>query len=263
MRIRTACGLILIRVGRFIQLLAIMVMKPRDLIDFTKNNYSTASVLEFWNNNTYLETGLNSYEELYLKKIEEKRGKLLLLGLGGGREAIPLAKMGFEVTGVDFVPEMVERARKQALEKGVQISVLVQDMAHLDVPKNHYNVVWLSSFNYSLIPTRQRRTHMLQKIRDALTPGGYFVCEFMWKKSPEYPAPVRMARKLFAILTLGNFDFEKGDMLWDNKQFIHAFFSEENIRSEFNEAGLEVLDIFIQDDNRRGGAVLRKSRLSG
>lgn len=263
MRIRTACGLFLVKLGRFIQLLAIMVMKPRDLIDFTKINYSSAKILEFWNNHTYVERGLNPNEKRYLEKIPDKEGKLLLLGLGGGREAVPLAKMGFEVTGVDFVTEMVERARKHALEQGVQISVLVQDLTHLDVPKNHYNVVWLSSFTYSLIPTRQRRIQMLRKIRETLIPDGYFICEFLWKKAPEYPAPVRLARKIFAFLTLGNFSFEKGDMLWDNEQFAHAFFAERHVRSEFNEAELEVLDIFIKEDNLRGGAVLRKSLMSG
>jgi SAM-dependent methyltransferase len=236
-----------------------MVMKPRDLVDFTKRNYSTSRTLEIWNRKRYLERGLNPDEIHYLEKIPEKRGQLLLLGLGGGREAVPLAKMGFDVTGVDFVPEMVERAKEHALKHGVRISGLVQDMSNLEVPENRYDVIWLSSFTYSLVPTRAGRINLLRKIQDSLAPGGYFVCEFMWKKPPEYPAPVRLTRKLFSILTLGNLSYEKGDMLWNNEQFIHAFFSEENIRSEFNEVDLEIIDICFKGESLKGGAVLRKS----
>lgn len=260
MRIRATFGLLLIKVGRFIQSLAIMVMKHRDLIDFTKRTYSAPEAEEVWNKKSFVESGLTLYEKKYLEKIPEKKGRLLLLGLGTGREALPLAKMGFEVTGVDFVPEMVEWAKENALKQGIRIIGLVQDMRKLNVSANHYQIAWLSAATYSGIPTRDWRINMLRKIRDALIPGGYFVCEFLWKKPPEYPYYVRLARRLFAILTLGNFSFEKGDMLWGNEQFLHAFFSEENIRAEFNEAGLEVLDIFIQEDNIQGGAVLRKSQ---
>jgi len=235
-----------------------MVMKPRDAIDFTKHNYSTPKTLEIWNRTGYLERGLNADEMLYLEKIPEKKGKLLLLGLGGGREAVPLAEMGFDVTGIDFVPAMVEKAMEFASKKGVRISGLVQDISNLDIPDSSYDVVWLSSYTYSLIPTRTGRIGLLKKIQSSLIPGGYFISEFMWKKAPEYPAAVRLARKLFAILTLGNFSFEEGDLLWDNEQFIHVFFSESTVRAEFEEAGFDIIEMFIQRESLKGGTVLRK-----
>ena len=89
--------------------------------------------------------------------------------------------MGFDVTGVDFVPEMVERAKEHALKHGVRISGLVQDMSNLKIPENRYDVIWLSSSTYSLVPTKAGRINLLRKIQDSLAPGGCFVCEFMWK----------------------------------------------------------------------------------
>ena len=54
--------------------------------------------------------GLNDDEQKLLAELPEATGKnLLLLGVGGGREAIPLAGMGFRVTGVDYAAAMVER----------------------------------------------------------------------------------------------------------------------------------------------------------
>lgn len=48
------------------------------------------------------------------EKIPLKQGRVLVLCMGGGREAIALAQRGFEVVGVDFVPEVLEKARENA-----------------------------------------------------------------------------------------------------------------------------------------------------
>src|SRR5947209_11720933 len=52
-------------------------------------------------------------------------GPLLDLACGTGRMALRMAEPGYQVMGVDIVPEMVERARQKAAESSVSIEWVV------------------------------------------------------------------------------------------------------------------------------------------
>ena len=105
------------------------------------------------------------------------------MGVGGGREAIPLAQKGFEVTGVDFVPEMVAQAKANARRHNVEIEGLVQDISNLEVAQASFDVIWFTTGLYSSIPTRALRISMLQRIHHALRQEGCVVCQFSWNPS--------------------------------------------------------------------------------
>jgi len=258
MRIRTALGRFLTRFGRFIQSLAVMIMKPDDLVEFSRHAYSGPGALEEWTRRELLELGLRQEEKVLLEKIPIKKGKLLLLGLGGGREAIPLAKIGFQVTGVDFVPFLVQQAKKNALNQGVVLEGLVQDISKLAVDSNSYDLACLFSAMYSCVPTRTRRIEMLKRILKALKPGGYFLCQFQfYSRLPDSPK-TELLRKFFAFLTFGNFRYEKGDMIWRELEFIHTFSTRNSLLSEFEQSGFQVIEINIPEDTLWGSAILRK-----
>jgi SAM-dependent methyltransferase len=258
MRPRIIFGHLLIRIGRFIQSFAVMVMRPDDLVGFSRQTYASRRMVEDYCREDLIYSGLHPDEQALLERLHLKGGRLLLLGVGGGREAIPLAQMGFEVTGVDFVPAMVEKAKENAARHGVQMEGLVQEISKIDVPAGAYDVAWLSAAMYSCIPTRGRRVEMLQRISKALKPGGYFICQFRLDTRGG-PAHIwELARKVVAFLTLGNLWYEKGDTLSNNKEFIHAFSQEDEVRSEFAEGGFEVIHLHIAEEILIGGAVLRK-----
>jgi ubiquinone/menaquinone biosynthesis C-methylase UbiE len=260
MGLRIRLARFLIRFGKFIQSLALMVMRPVDLIEFSRQTYDKTDNIESWSSNENIEAGLDPDELTLLEKIPLKNGKLLLLGVGGGREAIYLAKEGFEVTGVDFSEGMVESALDNAKKRGMTISGLVQEISQLDVPENTYDIVWLSSAMYSSLPTRKRRLMMLKRISNALKGGGYFICQFHWDIRMNASPKGQFIRKVIAFLTIGNLQYEKGDMLWHNLEFIHAFSSEKELRSEFKEALFKVEYIQSSEENIRGGAVLIKGK---
>jgi len=170
-----------------------------------------------------------------------------------------MAKMGFRVTGVDFIPEMVRRAEKNAVRLGVPLTGVVQEISRLDFPAESFDAIMISADMYSCVPTRMKRREMLGRIRRALKPGGYLVCQFHW--DPRFhPNPQgEIIRKIFALSTLGNLRYERGDMLWGYVEFIHAFASEKELRQEFGDGGFEVMNLHLPDGGFRGGAVLRKS----
>jgi len=258
MRLRILFGRFLIRFGRFIQSLAVVVMRPNDLVEFSRQTYARENMVEDLGRQDLAYPVLHPDEQALLARLPAKEGRLLLLGVGGGREAIPLTQMGFEVTGVDFVPEMVEKAKENAARHGVKIEGLAQEISKIDVPAGVYDVAWLSAAMYSCVPTRGRRVEMLQRIAKALKPGGYFICQFRWCTSDGSSRQWERARKIVAFLTLGNLWYEKGDTLSNNIEFIHAFSQEDEVRSEFEEGGFEVLHLHITEEILLGGAVLRK-----
>ncbi|MFC1857286.1 class I SAM-dependent methyltransferase [Thermodesulfobacteriota bacterium] len=234
-------------------------MRPEDLVEFSRQTYAKQNNVKSWGRHDLVDSGLNSDETTLLEMVPLKHGKLLLLGVGGGREAIPLARIGFNVTGVDFVPEAVQKARENARKRGIEISGLVQEISMIDVPAGSYDIAWLSADMYSCVPTRKRRIKMLKRINKSLRHKGYFVCQFHWDTRLGFSRKAELARKAFAFLTLGNLWYEKGDMLWSNVEFIHAFSSTDELRSEFEAGGFELIHIHTPAESTSGGAVLKKA----
>ena len=259
MRMRIRFSRFLLRTGEFIQTLPIVIMKPDDLVEFSRQSYASPGDVESWSEDTLVDSGLNAEEHDLLERISPNKGNLLLLGVGGGREAIPMAKMGFQVTGVDYIPAMVERAKENAIQRGVEIKGMVQEISQLDVPQAAFDVVWISKFMYSCIPTRARRVQMVQRIYRALKPGGEFVCQFqIWMGQDNHSKAERL-RRLIAASPIGNRAYEDGDRLWLNVEFVHVFRSEEEVRSELEEGGLDIVHIKFDPASIRGAAVAVKN----
>jgi SAM-dependent methyltransferase len=71
---------------------------------------------------------LFSREEADLKP---ERRRVLDLGCGSGNWSVALAKRGWKVTGVDFVPKALRRARRRAEEAGVDVNLIQADVTKL------------------------------------------------------------------------------------------------------------------------------------
>ncbi len=258
MRSRIVFAHFLIRAGRFLQSLAVMAMRPRDLLEFNRRTYASPRSVEGWAEENLVNAGLSDDEKLAIEAIPLQKGALLLLGVGGGREAIPLAERGFDVTGVDFIPDLVERAKQNALRRGFTIKGLVQDIAALDLPEESCDVVWLGGGAYSSVPTRKKRGEMLKRIHGILRPGGYLFCQFLFDPEPEIKRRGESFRKIFAWITLGNIRYERGDRLAGQIEFAHFFSSEKEVRAEFTETGFDIVDLRMSSKGHRGNALLKK-----
>src|SRR5665648_58326 len=223
LHLRIGLARFLLKLGAFIQTLPVVVMRPDDLVEFSRQTYAKPNDVESWAEDTLVDAGLSADELDLLAALPATTGDLLLLGVGGGREAVPPAKMGFKVTGVDYVPAMVDRARENLTRRGISMQGLVQEISQLGVPAATYDVVWLSRAMYSCIPTRARRVDMVRRIARSLKPGGFFLCQFHWNPRIQPTRKEQLVRRMVAAGTLGNLHFQPGDMLWHNIEFVHAF----------------------------------------
>ena len=125
MKLRIFFARFLIHLGRFVQALAVTVMRPDDLIEFSRQSYAKTHEVVAWGQKKWIESGLTPEETDLVKEFPIKKGKLFLLGVGGGREAICFAKRGIDVAAVDFIPEMAEEAKKNIKKYGLKAKIFV------------------------------------------------------------------------------------------------------------------------------------------
>lgn len=256
MRIKVA--VFLVRTGSFLQKLPVFILRSKDLIKFGRISYGKPSSISFWTGADFIDSGLFPGEKELFEELKQKRGNLLLLGLGGGREAIFLARSGFQVTGVDFVKEMVDGAMANARQRKVEIKGEVQEISRLDFPACSFDVAWFSCSIYSAVPGKKARIAMLGRVGRLLVPGGHVVCFFYWNPSVGQGRFSWAVGRALSWITQGNFSCEKGDILKNNQEFLHAFSDPEDVRAEFAAAGFEVLRFIFPEASHNAGALLRK-----
>lgn len=101
-------------------------------------------------------------------------GRVLELGVGTGRLAVPLATSGLEVHGVDSSPAMLERMAAKPGAEAVQ--VLLGDMA-VDLPEGPFALVFIAYNTFWNLLTEQRQRMCFAEVARRLTDDGVFVVE--------------------------------------------------------------------------------------
>ncbi|HZT94240.1 MAG TPA: class I SAM-dependent methyltransferase [Gaiellaceae bacterium] len=101
-------------------------------------------------------------------------------GCGTGRLLAPLRERGFDVDGCDVSADMLERCRQRFPEATLWVSALHE----LDPPRRYASIV--CSGVLGLGSTREQDTQALERLHDALLPGGTLVLDneetpFTWR----------------------------------------------------------------------------------
>lgn len=100
-------------------------------------------------------------------------GRVLCLAEGEGRNAVFLAKRGYDVHAVDLSPVGLKKAAEHAAREGVRITTEVADIGTLHLePSCWQGIVSISAH----IPTAARKA-LHARVVPALSPGGIFILE--------------------------------------------------------------------------------------
>lgn len=100
-------------------------------------------------------------------------GRVLELGIGTGRVAIPLHRRGVDVSGVDASPKMVERMRTKG---GTEIEVRIGDMRDL-AGLGPFRLVYVVFNTFFGLLTQEDQIACFQSVASVLEPRGHFVME--------------------------------------------------------------------------------------
>ena len=97
--------------------------------------------------------------------------KILDLGCGTGNLTMPLARRGYELTGVDLSPEMIEVARAKADSMRENISFRVADVRNFDMSGMSFDTVISGCDVLNYVLTEAELTSAFRAVHKALQPG--------------------------------------------------------------------------------------------
>ena len=96
------------------------------------------------------------------------RGKALVLAMGEGRNAVFLAKNGFDVDGCDISDKAIEKATLFARESDVILNAFAADLEEYEIPADKYDLI--TCFYYT-------QKSLIPQIKKGLKKGGLVMFE--------------------------------------------------------------------------------------
>ena len=197
------------------------------------------------------------WEADLLDRYAVRSGRMLVLGSGYGREAIPIAQRGLAVVGVDSNEAAVRTAGRLAKRSSARARFHRADFLRLPYRPASFDYVLLSSLMYSAIPGISFRQACLQNLTRVLTPGGLIILGFESRHAPRSRLGTFRDRLCLALARLpgANAGYQVGDNCQDG-HFLHEFQDKDEVYREFRQTGLTIQEL----DWDRGFAVLAQSQ---
>jgi len=155
------------------------------------------------------------------------QGKILSLAEGEGRNAVYLASLGYQVTGVDGSEVGLAKARQLADERGVAITTIHADLGEFVIePEQWYGIIAC----YCHVPSAIRIPLHQAAVR-GLKPGGVFVLEAFSKEQLAYGTGG--PQELDMLMSLDELLVELAGL-----EFIHTVQMEREVREGSRHTGL-------------------------
>lgn len=135
--------------------------------------YDTITTVEF-------QTSVSFFK----KAVGKANGKNLLeLGCGTGKYSIQFAKLGCNVTAMDYSKKMLEIAEQKAKNEKAKINFLQKNMLDFHFEKKFDTIVSFDSLNHAL--SKFEMETVLRNVFNSLKNGGIFVFDYMTPKNFE------------------------------------------------------------------------------
>jgi SAM-dependent methyltransferase len=133
-----------------------------------------------------------------------RRPRLLELAVGTGRLAVPIARRGVDVVGIDASPEMLARLRA----RGAEVTALLGDMVD-DLPDGPFEVALLAYNSLFNLESARRQQACFHAVAARLAAGGRFVLEAFVPEDPPRVGTVLTVRSMTAdevVLSISEHD---------------------------------------------------------
>lgn len=247
---------LLIKFSEWLRYLSIIILSPEEILNFAKIYYKRKADNYSKEYEDDIKSGLNKFEKEILEKhFQNKKAKILLLGCGGGRESIALAKLGFHVTGVDMVEEAISIAENIAEKERVQIDFVCNEFSELSLPYDSFDYAFFSLWLYEQIPSMKKRVEIVRSLKMILKNEGKVIFHFHLSNLSPNEKRLYPFHKAIAWITWGNRGYQLGDRPAHGIHLYHIFTTKEEIHNELIKAGFSSTE-FTLFDKGWGGYVI-------
>ena len=152
-------------------------------------------------------------------------GRVLELGIGTGRLALPLSRRGIRVDGIELSPAMVEQLRSQP--GSADIDVTIGDFATTNV-NGTFTLAYLVRNTIMNLTTQDAQVECFLNVARHLEPGGSFVIEVIvppWQRLPPGETVVPFD------VSPAHLGFDEIDVATQNSWSHHYFFLDDHSKS--------------------------------
>jgi cyclopropane fatty-acyl-phospholipid synthase-like methyltransferase len=99
-------------------------------------------------------------------------GRAIDLGCGTGTNVVTLAKRGWQVTGVDFIPRAISIAKRKAKHAGIQADLYMRDVTKLKGITGPFDFALDLGCFHGL---GEKKADYISELDRLLAPGGYWL----------------------------------------------------------------------------------------
>ena len=198
-----------------------------------------------YRSDAYNLSGLHDWEERARQKYFREGGSVLVAAAGGGREAIALESLGYEVTAFECHPDLVEIGNRLLESEGLETRIAHAPRDECPEFGKRFDGVVFGWGGYMLVQGREQRIRFLRQLRLHVEEGTPLLVSFF----PRSAADARHLRRVAAIArrirrVRRREPVEVGDDLVPN--FVH-FFAEDEMRAELHAGGFR-MELFSSEE---------------
>jgi SAM-dependent methyltransferase len=196
------------------------------------------------------------WDELILRDLAEllpPANRILDVGCGYGRLAVPLAVAGYQVQGLDLSSVMIEAAQENAAEAGVRIPFVVGSMTDLPYDDASFDVVLCLWSAFHELLEVHAQTAAIHEMWRVLVGDGIGVIE-----GPPYTSPT--AKEIARGYRRGHEHRVRWDLIdgLPNPHYVH---DERSLAERCRAAGVTSFDVLPRDWGGRPRLLLRLRKL--
>jgi SAM-dependent methyltransferase len=154
----------------------------------------------------------------YLEQSVNYGDPILELACGTGRVSIPIAKSGFDVTGIDISSGMLNSAAVDAAEAGAKINFIKGDIRNFKIDKK-FNLIIFPFNSLAHLLDLESVNGCFQSVREHLLPDGRFILDFM---NPDFKYFMRDQSVSYPVDTYPDPDSDEMVIITENNFYDRA-----------------------------------------
>jgi len=124
------------------------------------------------------------YEHFFKNKLKEKEINLLDFGCGNGTTAVYFKSKGYNVFGVDVIPDAIEECKRRLPDSKNNFALIEHGQGVNDLFDQKFDIIFSRQVLYYLSDSDMKRT--LNQFNSMLKPDGFVYFTMMGKQSNYY-----------------------------------------------------------------------------